>query len=48
MEGKPIHYDGSIQNNGDTISDFTNEPFKLTDEMRVNISGNPYISNKME
>lgn len=45
MTNKPIHYDGSIQNNETSASNSTvNEPFTLTDEMRANISGNPYIS----
>lgn len=43
MNGKPIHYDGSIQStessNGDSV---VNEPFILTDEMRINIGSNPY------
>lgn len=42
MENKPMHYDGSIQNNHASDNDSANEPFKLTDEMRANISGNPY------
>ncbi|MDR7077017.1 hypothetical protein J2Y03_002040 [Neobacillus niacini] len=45
MTNNPIHYDGSIQNNeSSTSSAAVNEPFTLTDEMRVNISGNPYMS----
>jgi hypothetical protein len=48
MDGKPIHYDGSIQNNESSESDtIVNEPFRLTDEMRVNISGNPYMSGNI-
>jgi hypothetical protein len=44
MDGKPIHYDGSVQNNGISEGEPTvNEQFKMTDEMRVNISGNPYM-----
>ncbi|WP_338786035.1 hypothetical protein [Metabacillus sp. FJAT-53654] len=44
MESKPLHYDGSIQN-VDVIESEVREAFELTDEMRKNISGNPYISN---
>jgi hypothetical protein len=45
MTNKPIHYDGSIQNNETSVSNSTvNEPFTLTDEMRASISGNPYFS----
>ncbi len=43
MEGKPNHYDGSIQNSDTSTSNSANEPLKLTDEMRANISGNPYL-----
>jgi len=43
MEVKPLHYDGSVQNTDSSNLDSPeNEPFKLTDEMRVNISANPY------
>lgn len=41
MEERPLHYDGSVQNE-QSANEETNEPFKLTDEMRLNISGNPY------
>jgi hypothetical protein len=45
MINKPIHYDGSIQNNEASASNSTaNEQFTLTDEIRANISGNPYFS----
>lgn len=45
MTNNPIHYDGSIQNNESSASNSAvNEPFTLTDEMRANISGNPYFS----
>ncbi|PFG13791.1 MULTISPECIES: hypothetical protein [Bacillales] len=40
MIGKPIHFDGSS-----SISSAPSEkklPFKLTDEVRKNLSGNPY------
>jgi hypothetical protein len=43
MEGKPIHYDGSVQNNLASNAELKEtETFTLTDEMRKNISGNPY------
>jgi hypothetical protein len=49
MDGKPIHYDGSFQNSEFANSESTvNEPFKLTNEARVNISGNPYMIEKTE
>jgi hypothetical protein len=44
MTNKPIHYDGSIQNNESSTNNAVNEPFTLTDEIRANISGNPYLS----
>ncbi|MDQ0973540.1 hypothetical protein QFZ31_003418 [Neobacillus niacini] len=45
MTNNPIHYDGSILNNESSASiSPVNEPFTLTDEMRANISGNPYFS----
>ena len=45
MTNQPIHYDGSIQNNESSTANSTvNEHFTLTDEMRANISGNPYFS----
>ena len=45
MTNKPIHYDGSIQNNETSTANSTvNEQFTLTDEMRSNISGNPYFT----
>ncbi|MEH6994741.1 hypothetical protein V7075_18850 [Neobacillus drentensis] len=45
MTNKPIHYDGSIQNNETSVSNSTvNEPFTLSDEMRASISGNPYFN----
>ncbi|MCM3586693.1 hypothetical protein M3182_13215 [Mesobacillus maritimus] len=49
MEAKPMHYDGSQQNNDSSINHQTTyEPFMLTDEMRVNISGNPYFVPESE
>ncbi|MCM3693761.1 hypothetical protein [Neobacillus niacini] len=46
MTNKPIHYDGSIQNNETSTANSTvNEAFVLTDEMRASISGNPYFTD---
>lgn len=41
MELKPNHYDGSGHRNN-TQPSMKKEPLKLTDEMRKNLSGNPY------
>ena len=46
MENKPIHYDGSVQisDENNTHSDaITNEQFEITDEIRKNIGGNPFV-----
>lgn len=43
METKPTHYDGSGHPNV-TQPSTKKEPFKITDEMRKNISGNPYTT----
>lgn len=48
MEEKPIHFDGSFQNINSSNTDSIDEPFKLTDEIRVNVSGNPYTSADSE
>ncbi|WP_246938783.1 hypothetical protein [Bacillus pinisoli] len=48
MENKPLHYDGSIQNTETSENSYGSEPFKLTDEMRLNISGNPFFSESKE
>ncbi len=48
MENKPLHYDGSIQSQSGTIDQNANESFKLTEEMRMNISGNPFVSENNE
>jgi len=42
MEQKPLHYDGSFQLEGSTGESVVNEPFQMTDEMRINIGQNPY------
>ncbi|MEH7179898.1 hypothetical protein [Neobacillus vireti] len=45
MTNNPIHYDGSIQNNETSAANSAvNVPITITDEMRANISGNPYFS----
>ncbi|MBE4907248.1 hypothetical protein IMZ08_04135 [Bacillus luteolus] len=48
MESKPLHYDGSIQNSEAYEASSPNETFVLTEEMRMNISGNPYVLEKSE
>ncbi|WP_216827430.1 hypothetical protein [Alkalihalobacterium elongatum] len=48
MESKPIHYDGSFHNNVSSNENMNNEPFKVTDEMRASISGNPFTSAESE
>jgi hypothetical protein len=49
MENKPLHYDGSVQNLQASTSDTTAiEPFKMTDEMRANVSGNPYMNETVK
>lgn len=43
MDGRPIHYDGSALNHDANENEFnTTEPFKLNDEVRKSLSGNPY------
>ncbi|AGT33808.1 hypothetical protein M493_18010 [Geobacillus genomosp. 3] len=49
MEGKPIYYDGSGHQPGDANENaVTNEPFTLTDEIRKQISGNPFAVEQSE
>ncbi|MGG0178496.1 hypothetical protein [Gottfriedia acidiceleris] len=43
MENKPAHYDGSGINNEVLEQNSQQEDIQVTDEMRNNISGNPYI-----
>jgi hypothetical protein len=43
MEEKPIHFDGSSHRLEIQSADVAGEGFELTDEVRVSISGNPYI-----
>jgi hypothetical protein len=47
MNEKPIHFDGSFQDN-ELDKEVVLEPFKLTNEIRVNLSGNPYLSEANE
>ena len=42
LEQKPVHYDGSSHLGQATNEALVNEPFQLTDEMRINIGRNPY------
>ncbi|OKO96757.1 hypothetical protein RA955_16575 [Geobacillus proteiniphilus] len=49
MEGKPIYYDGSGHLPGsEGESAVKNEPFTLTDEIRKQISGNPFVVEQSE
>lgn len=48
MEQNPGHYDGSSQTGQTTNEAFVNEPFLLTDEMRINIGRNPYSPDTNE
>lgn len=49
MEGKPNHYDGSVQADAkENVNGILNESFVLTDDMRKNIGGNPYILHNEE
>ncbi|WP_197468207.1 hypothetical protein [Fictibacillus phosphorivorans] len=41
---KPLHFDGSLLNQEGFDKDSPEKPFVLTDEMRANISGNPYMN----
>ncbi|WP_227939809.1 hypothetical protein [Alkalihalobacillus deserti] len=44
MDGKPLHFDGSIHNASVADSEtIVSNPFELTDEMRKNIASNPYV-----
>ncbi|MGG3018815.1 hypothetical protein ABEO62_08290 [Geobacillus stearothermophilus] len=48
MEGKPIYYDGSGHQPGNDENASKNEPFALTDEIRKQISGNPFVVEQSE
>jgi hypothetical protein len=43
MENKPVHYDGSGINDEVFKQNSQQEDIQVTDEMRSNLSGNPYI-----
>ncbi|MEH7122681.1 hypothetical protein V7122_01390 [Bacillus sp. JJ1532] len=44
MEQKPNHYDGSFQLDYGANNELnSNESFQITDEMRLNMGGNPYF-----
>jgi len=48
MGDKPLHYDGSLHNLAANQSETITEPFVITDEIRKNLSGNPFINEKTE
>ncbi|MED4301605.1 hypothetical protein P9204_14585 [Geobacillus stearothermophilus] len=48
MEGKPIYYDGSGHPPGNGENAAKSEPFTLTDEIRKQISGNPFVVEQSE
>ncbi|MES9684689.1 hypothetical protein ABWK22_17675 [Gottfriedia acidiceleris] len=43
MENKPAHYDGSGINDEVFEQNSQQEDIQVTEEMRNNLSGNPYI-----
>lgn len=44
MEQKPNHYDGSVSFDSVVNNESnSNETYQITDEMRMNIGGNPYL-----
>ncbi|QFT88179.1 hypothetical protein FIU87_05965 [Bacillus sp. THAF10] len=48
MEGKPNHYDGSMQAEMKNTTEVDNETFILTEEARKNITGNPFFLKNEE
>jgi len=49
LEKKPNHYNGSVQADvKENVTGDLNESFVLTDDMRKNIGGNPYILHNEE
>ncbi|TWG32123.1 hypothetical protein GC56T2_3398 [Geobacillus sp. C56-T2] len=48
MEEKPIYYDGSGHRPSENESGVKGEPFTLTDEIRKQISGNPFVVEQSE
>ncbi|WP_169908431.1 hypothetical protein [Metabacillus halosaccharovorans] len=46
MNQKPLHYDGSSSSVFISINETReNQVFEITDGMRKNIAGNPYVIN---
>jgi hypothetical protein len=44
LENKPIHYDGSVSFKEEDIEEIVSvDGLEITDEIRKNIGGNPYI-----
>lgn len=43
MEKEPVYFDGRFQVGQTETFEETSESFLVTDEMRKNISGNPYF-----
>ncbi|MEH7349488.1 hypothetical protein [Gottfriedia acidiceleris] len=43
MENKPAHFDGSVINEEALEQNYQQEDYEVTEEMRNNISGNPYF-----
>ncbi|WP_237663984.1 hypothetical protein [Sutcliffiella horikoshii] len=49
MEGKPNHYDGSVQTDGkENETGVGAGSFVVTDDMRKNIGGNPFVLHNEE
>jgi hypothetical protein len=48
MEKQPFHYDGSFHTNDVFTSETSLNPFILNDEMRANISANPFSAGTEE
>ncbi|MFA9559138.1 hypothetical protein ACERII_17660 [Evansella sp. AB-rgal1] len=49
MNDKPTHYDGSFHHNEATSDNSAgSDTFQIKDEMRANISGNPFVEEITE
>ncbi|WP_173427566.1 hypothetical protein [Mesobacillus campisalis] len=48
MENQPFHYDGSFHTNDALTGEAMQNPFILSDEMRANISTNPFSAGTEE
>lgn len=49
MNQKPIHYDGSSSSEVILTNETTDiQALEITDEMRKNMAGNPYVINMNE